>query len=114
MPLERSQVEQIVKKFGNSLKKHGIRPERIILFGSYAKNIASDYSDIDLIVVSNDFSGLSLVSRCTIMGKAIAEIMEPIEPHAYTPGELEELLPTSVIGSLVRDPQEYTEISIQL
>ena len=82
----------------------------MILFGSYAKGTASKYSDIDLVIVSQDFAGLSLIERCTIMSQAIAEIMEPIEPRAYTPEEFARLSPHSVIGSVMSDPLEHLEI----
>ena len=110
MHTERSQIEQIIQRFGEVLKSKGIIPENIILFGSYAKGTASEYSDIDLVIVSQDFAGLSLIERCTIMGQAIAEIMEPIEPLAYTPEEFARLSPHSVIGSVMNDPMEHLKI----
>ena len=112
MPLERSQVEQIIKRYGIALKKRGIKPERLILFGSYAKGKASEFSDIDLLVISSDFSGIPLIERCAILGRAAAEIMEPVEALAYTPEEIERLLPTSIIGATIQNIAEHVEIPV--
>lgn len=49
-------VEEVVEKFTNELKKK-IRVERVILFGSYARGTPRPWSDIDLAVVSPDFHG---------------------------------------------------------
>lgn len=111
MLTQRSKTELIVQSFKQALKNRGINAERIILFGSHAKGIATQYSDIDLIIISSDFALLDFEQRCSILGKAIAEIMEPIEPIAYTPDEFEKLSPFSMIGSLVRDAGQTVEIS---
>ena len=110
MHTERSQIEQIIQRFGEVLKSKGITPEKMILFGSYAKGTASKHNDIDVVIVSQDFAGLSLIERCTVMGQAINEIMEPIEPIAYTPEEFAKLSPQSIIGSVMNDPMEHLKI----
>ena len=48
MSAERSQVEQVVCRFGEVLKRFGINTDSMILFGSYAKGTESKYSDIDI------------------------------------------------------------------
>ncbi len=45
-------TEQIIKQLAIQLNKPGI--DKVILFGSQAKGLASEGSDIDLIVVTTD------------------------------------------------------------
>ncbi len=82
-----SEVEKIITAFKKALAKQGVKTEKIILFGSQAQGTAGEHSDIDLVVISNDFNGLDFMERCALLGRAIADIMEPIEPLAYTPEE---------------------------
>src|SRR5437870_3938136 len=53
----RSTAIKISKEFVVELKKQGFSPNRAILFGSYAKGIAHEHSDIDLAVWDDRFSG---------------------------------------------------------
>ena len=83
-------LERIVHDFVRALEVQGIRVERIFLFGSHARGEASEDSDVDVIVVSRDFSGMSARQRWEVLGRAVASIMEPVEPIACTPEEVEE------------------------
>lgn len=56
----------------------GIRAERILLYGSQAAGTAREYSDIDLFVISEDWSKYSHSAR----------ILEPIQAQGITPGEI--------------------------
>jgi hypothetical protein len=55
------------KTISNLLKKlfreKGISLERIVIFGSFAKGLQKEDSDIDIIVVSPDFRGKSIFER---------------------------------------------------
>lgn len=53
-------IINLVYNFAHDVQKEGVRLEKAILFGSYAKNTATKYSDIDIALVSNDFEGLLL------------------------------------------------------
>jgi predicted nucleotidyltransferase len=110
MLAQRSTIELVVSRYKDALRNRGITADRLILFGSHAKGTATQYSDIDLIVVSNDFANMNFEQRCSVLGWAIADIMEPIEPLAYTPEEFLQLSPFNVIGSIVRDQGQYIEL----
>jgi HEPN domain-containing protein/predicted nucleotidyltransferase len=64
-------------------------PEKIILFGSWARGEVDDYSDLDLIVVKE--------TQTRFLDR-IAEVYDLIAPHyaldvlVYTPAELQEML----------------------
>lgn len=85
----RQKIKGIVERFKQELKKLGINVEKIILYGSYARGNPWEYSDIDLIVISDDFQNLNLRERLEILGLAAGRVFEPIEALGYTSKEVE-------------------------
>jgi predicted nucleotidyltransferase len=84
------------------LKQLGITPERIIVFGSQAQGRANEYSDIDVVVISEDFAKLNLRERLEILGIAAARIMESVQALGYTAEEFEAQGKGSFIGDEVK------------
>lgn len=76
-----------VRRFRQALERQGIRAPRMILFGSFATGNAHEGSDIDLAIISDDFSGKGYWERIDILARAICEVFEPIEAVAFTPEE---------------------------
>jgi len=81
-------IKKIIERFKQELKKLNINSENIILYGSYAKGSPREDSDIDLIVVSDDFKKMNLRERLEILGLAAGQVFEPIEALGYTPKEI--------------------------
>jgi predicted nucleotidyltransferase len=52
----------------------GIRVERALLFGSYARGAEREGSDIDVLIVSSDFSVLNARERLEYLGTAAARL----------------------------------------
>lgn len=48
-------ITRIVKRYITNVEKRGVRIDKAIVFGSWAKGNATDESDIDLCLVSRDF-----------------------------------------------------------
>ena len=71
------QVEDIIKKYYILLKSEGYPIEKIILFGSYAKNNQNIDSDIDLAIVLKEFN-----TRLKLM-KYARDFDDVIEPHPF-------------------------------
>lgn len=67
-----------INKYIEEIKKH-YDITTIILFGSYAKGIQNENSDIDIAIVSNDFEDI-FDSMADLMGYTW-EIDTRIEPH---------------------------------
>jgi uncharacterized protein len=82
-------VLKIIGEFRHSLEKRGIKIERIVLYGSYATGTQREGSDIDLVVISDDFSGLGYWQRIDLLSAAIYEVFKPIEAVAMTRAEWE-------------------------
>jgi predicted nucleotidyltransferase len=110
MPQERAkEIKEIISSFKEALEKNGVKAEKIILFGSHAKGAAGENSDIDLVVISRDFAGMSFKRRCEVLGRAITEVMEPIEPLAYTPEEFKNL-PGFNAFSMAKNANSYVVV----
>ena len=62
----------------------------IILYGSHATGTSGRGSDIDLVVVSNDFIGKDFWERMDILADVIYEIFLPLEVTALTQEEWEQ------------------------
>lgn len=76
-----------VARFKTALESRGIRISKLILYGSYAAGTFKEGSDIDIVVVSDDFIGKGFWERIDILSDAIYEVFEPIEAVAMTPDE---------------------------
>lgn len=83
------EIKRIAERYAAELEKIGIRPQRVILYGSYAKGQAREDSDIDFIVISEDLKGMNVRERLELLGIAAGRVFEPIEAIGYTPEELD-------------------------
>ena len=75
--------------FRLALESKGIKVHKLILYGSYARGKAREGSDIDVLVISDDFTGKDYWGRIDILSDAIYEVFEPIEAVALTVDEWE-------------------------
>jgi predicted nucleotidyltransferase len=67
----------------------GYPSEQVFLFGSQALGTAEEGSDIDLLVISSAWFGLSERERLEILGIAAARVLEPIQARGATREEIE-------------------------
>jgi predicted nucleotidyltransferase len=51
----------LVKNFVSDLINSGINLKEAFIFGSYSKNLQNEYSDIDVALIAEDFSGISFI-----------------------------------------------------
>lgn len=68
--------EDLKNKILNLLKKKNITPSKIVIFGSYAKDDLKQDSDIDIIIVSNDFKNKDLFERVFLMRGMHTELVK--------------------------------------
>ena len=52
-------IEIVVRKYLQAVSKAGINARRAILFGSYARGEANEWSDIDLVVIAPELDNQS-------------------------------------------------------
>lgn len=82
------EIESIVRKFIALLEKDK-RISKIFLYGSHAKGLATKWSDIDVAVVSPDFSDDLFEERVRLMILGLG-IDERIEPSPFRPEDFNE------------------------
>jgi predicted nucleotidyltransferase len=87
--MDKEAVLKIISDFGKVLEAGKIKPQKIILFGSYSTGTQHEGSDIDLVVISEDFAGKDYWERIDILSTAIYTVFAPIEATAMTPEEWE-------------------------
>jgi uncharacterized protein len=85
--MDKRSALDIINKFVKVLESQSIEVSKIVLYGSYSTGHQHDGSDIDIVVISEDFNGKSYWDRIDILSDAIYEIFEPIEAVALTEGE---------------------------
>jgi predicted nucleotidyltransferase len=80
-------VNDEVRRVVECLRRYD--PDKIILFGSYARGDADEYSDIDLLIIKQtDQPFLARLDE-------VARLIDPprhVEALVYTPAELEQMI----------------------
>lgn len=68
----------------------GLKPEEVVLFGSYARGEEREQSSLDLLIVAQ--TDLPFIERIKRVIELVSEDTIPVEPLVYTPEELKEKL----------------------
>lgn len=82
--MDKGAVLNIVNLFKDNISQKGIKIDRIILYGSYANNTQRLDSDIDIVVVSDDFKDMDYWHRIDILVDGISDIFQQIEAVGMT------------------------------
>jgi predicted nucleotidyltransferase len=81
-------IETIVSRYVAELKRNGISPKKVILFGSYARGDATPLSDIDLVIISDDLAKWPAIKRIEMLSRLTACVDAPLDVLGYTPDEI--------------------------
>jgi predicted nucleotidyltransferase len=84
MVKKRSEIKVIVNQYIHNLAARGIRVQRVVLFGSYARNQPRDGSDIDLAIIAPQFGHLNIRERFETLGLANMTLRAPIQAIGYS------------------------------
>ncbi len=89
--MAQDKVIEAIGYFEEELRRGGLRVSKIILFGSQAQGDATAESDIDLVVISDDFAGKSIFERARLLKEAdartIKKFMVPLDVIMMTAEE---------------------------
>jgi hypothetical protein len=96
------EISHIIAEYKQRLEVLGVRVKKIILYGSYALGRAKEDSDIDLVVVSDDFKNMDLWERLCLLGRARIGIKRPMEILGLTEEEFVEEQSGTFIGDEVK------------
>jgi hypothetical protein len=61
--LTRSAAIKITEDYAREIEAHGVRLRAVILFGSFAKGTQHEWSDIDVALVADEFTGLGFIDK---------------------------------------------------
>ena len=87
--MDKASVLKVIDRFRTVVENKKIKIDKIILFGSYSKGNFNEGSDIDIVLISDDFASMGYWERIDFLTDAIYEVYEPIEAFLFTPGEWE-------------------------
>lgn len=82
-------IKRIVTKYIKLIAANNIKVEKVYLFGSHAKGTAGEHSDIDIAIVSKDFSGDRFADRRLVVPLR-RKIDRRLEPIPYRPENFKE------------------------
>lgn len=74
--------------------------DRVILFGSFAKETATSESDIDLVFLSRRFAKMNDLERAVLIGKARKNYEFAMDHFGFTPEEFEKASPLTTLGEI--------------
>jgi predicted nucleotidyltransferase len=82
-------VDRIIRDYVDILTKK-IKVDQVILFGPYVEGDVDEWSDIQVAVISPDFTGMNEVERVTLLALSTGDLDVHLMPFGgYTPDEYE-------------------------
>lgn len=98
--MDRKRVFDLVSKFAKEISSF-LDFDKIVLFGSYAKDCANEDSDIDIAVFVNNYDGdvLELSSKLWLAAGSISDCIEPVllDYNDDEAGFIDEVLNTGIV-----------------
>ncbi|MBM2814154.1 MAG: nucleotidyltransferase [Ignavibacteria bacterium] len=82
-------IIESIKRFAIEAEKNNINIQQAILFGSYAKGNNTEWSDIDVAVVSENFEGIRFYDNLKL-SKPVVRTNIDIETHPFRPEDFTE------------------------
>lgn len=83
MLTQKSAIER-VRSFAKQVTEAGVRLKRVVLFGSYASNKQHKWSDIDVALVADAFSGIGFYDIDLFGEILIKKPFREIQPRTYS------------------------------
>lgn len=92
------QAKQVAEKYVKHIRSK-LDIDRAVLFGSVARGAADKDSDIDLIIISNQFKKMNLAKRLTLLSHLRGRefLNWPMDILGYTADEFDELSKVSTM-----------------
>lgn len=91
--MDKTRINQIIQFLIDELRLSGIKIHAVVLFGSCSTGLATDQSDIDIVIVSQNFNDIEFSHRFHILGKHIVKTVQhfhvPVDVIPLTPDEYE-------------------------
>ena len=95
-----TEIKKIIKILAETLKTNKIDVDRIILYGSYAKGIARDHSDIDIAIISPSFKGKKMLETQSVLARIFSKYLAIIEPVGYSSEDFQSAEPGTLLSEI--------------
>jgi predicted nucleotidyltransferase len=102
MAQSRRQITTLIRHYVAALEAQGIPVQRVILFGSHTSGHPSEWSDIDIAVISPRFEALSLLERYEQLGLANRNLHAPLDIVGFSPSQVAQCEPESFLAEILR------------
>ncbi len=77
-------INKILKAYIHKLEKNNVHIKQAVLFGSFSKGLADQWSDIDIVLVSDAFEGIRFKDRKKISPITLS-ISRDLSPLPFRP-----------------------------
>jgi predicted nucleotidyltransferase len=94
-----NRASRTIAEYKHRLASAGIRVDKLILFGSQAHGKAGEHSDLDLLVISEDFREMDIWDRTCLLGRVRTGMTGPMEILGFTVDELK----ASTVGAFIKE-----------
>ena len=94
-------IKQIIKGYVARLQPE-IRVAKVVLFGSQAHGTATEWSDIDIAVISNDFKKMKPLQQVEFLALRRKGCDPALAPLGFTPDEYENASHLDFLGEIKR------------
>jgi predicted nucleotidyltransferase len=81
--LDRNAAIDIVRNYASDIESHGVDLQTVILYGSFAKGTQHEWSDIDVALVADEFTGWYLDDKKLFPYVGIKKPYIRIEAQTY-------------------------------
>lgn len=95
----KKQIQKALNIFAKRVKEK-INPEKILLWGSYARGEANEYSDVDIIVISEKFAKISKEKRFDILYNLTRGLQPDFHVYGFTKDELDKTSPLTTLSEV--------------
>lgn len=86
-----TRISKIIKRYLKKLENNQFHIQQAVLFGSYSKGMADEWSDIDIVLVSDAFEGIRFKDRKKISPITLSVSKDlsplPFRPEDFTPDD---------------------------
>lgn len=94
-------IQKSLNIFTSRVKKV-FRPKNVILFGSYAFGEATDYSDVDILVVAEKLADIPYEKRLDLLYELTRDLQPDFHVYGLTPEEYTSTSPLTIIEEIKR------------
>ncbi|MBI5620939.1 nucleotidyltransferase domain-containing protein [Candidatus Gottesmanbacteria bacterium] len=100
--MDQKQIQHALNIFTDRVKNR-FAAEQVFLFGSYARGNATEYSDVDLVVIARQFSDIPEDRRFDLLYDLTTGLTPDFHVYGFTPQEFDNTSPLTTLSDIKRE-----------